>query len=245
MNIRLKQSGFTLIEIAVVLVIIGLLVGSFIGTFASRIDTTRRDEVRNELDDIKRVLMAHAFSKTPPHLPCPDTNVPPDGLEDRTAGVCDAGTAIGYLPWRNLGMGNEDAWANRYGYWVNNAYAENNVGFTLNSPDEGGSNAAIETREGDADFNMVQNAVAVIFSHGKNGLGAYSTEGVAQPAIPAPGNGHDDENENTDADLVFMARYPSEEGSASVGGVFDDIVVWINSYELKAKMVETGVLPSP
>ena len=36
-----------------ILVIIGFLVGSFIGTFADRIDTTRRDNTKKELDDIK------------------------------------------------------------------------------------------------------------------------------------------------------------------------------------------------
>ena len=40
-----------------------------------------------------------------------------------------------------------------------------------------------------------------------------------------------------------MSRTPTEEGAAATGGIFDDILVWINSYELKAKMVDVGVLP--
>ena len=47
---RKQQSGFTLVEIAVVLVLVGLLVGSFIGTFANRVDTTRRDNTIKELE---------------------------------------------------------------------------------------------------------------------------------------------------------------------------------------------------
>ena len=46
-----KQSGFTLIEIAVVLVIVGILVGSFIGSITNRIETTRRDNTKKQLED--------------------------------------------------------------------------------------------------------------------------------------------------------------------------------------------------
>ena len=237
---RKQQSGFTLVEIAVVLVIVGLLVGSFIGTFSSRIDTTRRDNTKKELEEIKRILMAYAFTKTPPQLPCPDTDA--DGLADTVFGNCTAAGAVGLLPWRDLGFGDNDAWDNRYSYWVSNNYA-GTAGFDLNAPDVGGGNAAIGTRVNDMVRNMVTNAAAVIFSHGKNGLGAISVENTNRPAIPPPGNGHDDENENIDANFVFMSRTPTEEGAATIGGVFDDILVGINSYELKAKMVDVGVLP--
>jgi len=240
-----KQSGFTLVEIAVVLVIVGLLVGSFIGNFVSRIDATKRDNTKNEQPDIKQVLIAYAFSQGPNvFLPCPDTDVPPDGSENRLAGACTPGGALGALPWITLGLGREDAWATRYRYWVNDAYAINTVinpGFDLTSDDAGGGNATVQTRVNDVAANMVTNAVAVIFSHGKNSLGGVSVAGVNQDAIPVAGR--DDENENGDGDQIYMARSPSEEGSAAAGGVFDDIVIWINYYQRKAKMVEAGQLP--
>ena len=238
---RKQQSGFTLIEIAVVLVIIGLLVGSFIGTFASRIDTTRRDNTKKELEEIKQVIMAYAFSQgAVVYLPCPDIDVPPDGFENRTAGICDAGNAVGILPWGSLGMDRVDSWGNQYRYWVHADYS-NNAGFSIGSVDMGAGD--INTRQGNANQTIVTNAVAVVFSHGKNGLGGVSATGINRPAIPAPGNGHDDENENIDANFVFMSRTPTEEGAATTGGIFDDILVWINSYELKAKMVDVGMLP--
>ncbi len=236
-----KQSGFTLVEIAVVLVIVGLLVGSFIGTFVSRVDATRRDNTKSELLDIKQVLIAYAFGQgANVHLPCPDTDVPPDGLENRLAGACNPGGTLGTLPWITLGLGREDAWATHYRYWVNDLYAVD-AGFDLASDDSVATNARVQTRVNDVATDMVRNAVAVIFSHGKNSLGGVSVAGVNQDAIPVAGR--DDENENGDGDPVYMARPPSEEGSAAAGGVFDDIVIWINSYELKAKMVEAGKLP--
>ncbi|VAW52584.1 hypothetical protein MNBD_GAMMA06-1144 [hydrothermal vent metagenome] len=241
---RKQQSGFTLVEIAVVLVIVGFLVGSFVGTFAERIDTTRRDNTKKELDEIKKILKAYAYSQASvPYLPCPDISVPPDGLEDRTLGVCDAGTATGLLPYATLGIGNGDAWGVRYEYWVDSNYSVS-TGFVLTEPATG--NATINTRVGDAIRTIANNAAAVIFSHGKNSLGGISIDDINQPVIPALGNGYDDEFENMNVNVpipLFISRSPSEVGSAALGGAFDDIVVWIGSFELKAAMVETGLLP--
>lgn len=235
-----NASGFTLIEIAVVLVIVGILVGSFIGSFADRIDTTRRDNTKKELDEIKSVLMAFAFSQTFPHLPCPDTDVPPDGDENRlVSGACAAAT--GFLPWNTVGgAGYADAWDNRYHYRVNVDYA-NNAGFVLTTNDN--NSATVDTSVGNNNISLLSNAVAVIYSKGKNGLGGISSSNINRPALPAVGNGYDDENENADGDDVFMSRSMTKEGAAITGGIFDDIVIWINSYELKAKMVEAGKLP--
>lgn len=240
-KLKSKQVGFTLVEIAVVLVIVGLLVGSFIGTFADRIDSTRRGNTQTELEEIKNVLIAYAYSQPLPFLPCPDTDVPPDGLENRTAGICDA--PGGVLPWVDLGVGNEDAWGIRYSYWVSTNYSAN-TGFLLAAPDRlplNNGNATVTTKVGNAVQVVVQNGAAVVFSRGKNRLGGISVAGINQSVIPALG--HADENENSDLDAFFIWRAPTEEGAAAAGGIFDDVVVWINSYELKAAMVQTGVLP--
>lgn len=235
-----KQAGFTLIEIAIVLVIVGLLVGSFIGTFSNRIDATRRADTNKNLIDIKQVLMAFAYSQgTDTFLPCPDTDTPPDGIENRSAGVCDPGSSLGTLPWVTLGIGRQDAWATHYRYWVNDDYASD-AGFGLDGDDTGGGNAEIRTRVNDAVAVIAENAVAVIFSHGKNSLGGVSADGINRDVIPA---GSVDENENGNGDSIYIARPPSEAGSAAAGKAFDDMLIWINSFELKAKMVEAGKLP--
>ena len=57
-----KQFGFTLIELAIVLVIVGLLIGSFIGTLGARIDNTRRAEAQADLEIIKSALLGYALA---------------------------------------------------------------------------------------------------------------------------------------------------------------------------------------
>ena len=47
------QKGFTLIELAIVLLIVGILLGSVIGTLSSRIEATRKSETVDELNEMK------------------------------------------------------------------------------------------------------------------------------------------------------------------------------------------------
>ncbi len=226
-NYSENHSGFTLIEMAVVLVIVSLLLGSFIGTFAERIETTQRDNTKKELEEIKQVLMAYAFSQVSPRLPCPDTSSPLDGIGD-----CAAGVNYGFIPWKDLGVGYADAWNVRYRYWANTDFVN---GFQLTT--DNNKSTTVRTRIGDSETVLVNNAVAVIFSAGKNGWGGITVDEQVIASPPATS----DESANINAN--FMARTPSKQGAAAIGGEFDDILVWINSYEIKAKMVEAGVLP--
>ena len=251
-----NQCGFTLVELAIVLVIISVLLGSFIGTLVSRIETTRYENTSYELEEIKQALIGYAFTNG--YLPCPDciaagcpsgANVARDGVSDEDGATlppsCDVANATGNVPWVTLGMGRGDAWNTRYRYWVDPNYTYNGVGITLNpapagagiieEPDLATDPTGLDTQ------NLANNVVAVIFSQGINRLGGLSTENVLLAAVPPLINIH--ENENTDNDAMFHSRPPTPEDAATAGGPFDDIVIWISEYELKAKMVEAGVLP--
>ena len=252
---RSSQKGFTLIELAVVLVIVGVLAGAFITTLGARIDVTRRAEAKDEMEVIKQALYGYAMSNNFAHLPCPDCrnaacikgvgNFANDGVEDRVGAVCDVDVAdaiaaelpIGNLPWITLGLSSGDAWGNRYSYWVSDSVSDNTASFQLADV----LNAVqINTRIGTAATVISTNAIAIIMSHGKNSYGAVSTQNILKPAVPAA---NIDEVENTDDDLIFVARTQTDAGVSALVGEFDDIVIWMSEYELKAKMVEAGRLP--
>jgi hypothetical protein len=83
----------------------------------------------------------------------------------------------------------------------------------------------------------------VVISHGKNAYGGISTSSIAKEAIPAA---NDDEEDNINIVVVddnFVSRPPTDINAATAGGEFDDILIWIPEFELKAKMVEAGRLP--
>ena len=256
-NIVCPSKGFTLIELAIVLVIISVLVGSFIGTLAKRIDNTRISDTKDELEEIKQALIGYAYRNG--SLPCPDCigvlcnpGSFRDGIEDRgtngaDAGQCSVGNQTGFLPWVTLGLARGDVWNTRYRDWVDVTDADNGAGlgsaFVMTSPNGAG---VIQEPDYVADATgatlgpLANNVVAVVFSHGKNTFGGRSTDDVIQPAIPAADI---DEADNVNNDSNFVDRPPTTSDATTAGGEFDDILIWITEFELKAKMVEAGVLP--
>lgn len=230
------QSGFSLIELAVVLVVVGILVGSFIGTLGSRLDVNRYVETRDRLEEIKTALYGYAMSQTPVRLPCPDTDN--DGLENVVAGQCVVLTTPGNLPWLELGIPRGDSWASTYSYWVADEYS-NTAGFTL-ATDATGVARIDDSNGGNT---LSNNVAAVIFSHGKNQFGSIGLDDVARQAVPA-GAAYDDERENQDNDavapVIFIDRPVTDEDAAII---FDDVLIWMSEYELKGRMVQAGLLP--
>jgi prepilin-type N-terminal cleavage/methylation domain-containing protein len=242
-HVRSFQSGFSLIELAVVLVIIGMLVGSVLGTLGARIENTRISETKDALDEIKLALYGFAISQTlVARLPCPDNNN--DGIEDfdpLTPTQCASFEVAANLPWATLGIKRGDAWASSYSYWVADDYSSKG-GFALATDATG--DAQILGSVGSA-TPISNNVAAVIFSHGKNQYGSIGLDNVARGASPG-GAEYADENENTNGDSVFVSRPITTTGpltETTIPVIFDDIVVWISEYELKGLMVQAGVLP--
>ncbi len=112
----IQQRGFTLVEIAIVLVIVGVLAAGALlglGEFKS-VQSVKESE--QKIENIKKQLLI--FGQVNKFLPCPDTDF--DGFENRSGSAClsDVGTA----PYVDLGLQREDvedAWGNFIRYAVN------------------------------------------------------------------------------------------------------------------------------
>ena len=225
-----RAQGFTLIEIAVVLVIVGLLLGGLLLPLGTQQEARRIGATQEALDEAREALFGYAVANG--SLPCPDTDN--DGVEDPLAGACNA--QEGELPWATLGTPGNDAVAgNRFRYRVASAYNDHATIDCGISGDIDICTAATGGSDCSAGTEVALNVAAVVLSHGKNGFGATNRAGNALPAPTAA-----DEVENADTDPVFVSRAPT--GADAQSGLFDDVVTYVPSTLLCSRLIRGGTL---
>lgn len=233
-----KFAGFSLVEMAIVLMIVGLLLGGLIPTLSSQMETQNISETRRQMNDIREALAGFAMING--RLPCPANGTTAAGSELVTgsgaAAVCTL--SQGVLPWATLGANETDAWGRRFTYRVAANFADgaDGTGATTCSITPGASfqicsSANLNVKATSGGLDVAANVPAVVVSHGKNGLGAYPVGGGAQI-----GTASDDENENADDDNIFVSKDQVQDG-------FDDLVIWLSPSTLANRMVAAGKLP--
>lgn len=127
-----------MVEVAIVLVIVGLLMGGMLLPLSTRIEQQRQQETEKALADIREALIG--FAVTYGRLPCPAN--PNLNTSDATAGmevvdnpssptscgdITVAGVTskeAGVLPWKTLGVSETDAWGRRFTYRVTADFAD-------------------------------------------------------------------------------------------------------------------------
>jgi type II secretory pathway pseudopilin PulG len=232
-----RAAGFTLVELAVVVLIITLLLGSILVPLSTQVEQRQISETQKALDRIRDAILGYAV--TFGYLPCPDLTTgggSNDGQEDVTGSNCTS--AEGNVPWATLGVDNADPWGNRYRYRVDTDFTNRATRFSLTTSADlqicATQACAVELTSTTAG----NRAVAVILSHGRNGFGAInSVTNAANPAAASP-----DEQENADNDTRFVSRAVAG-ALGSTAGEFDDIVTWLSKYTLYNRMVAAGKLP--
>ena len=265
-NTTTKESGFTLIEIAVVLVIVGLLLGSFITSLSSRIETTRRDRTIKQLEEIKLALLG--FASAQGRLPCPATALSV-GQEQLAAGVCSL--RHGFVPGRTLGISGSynrdtlltDSWGNPIRYSVTTANASafiKPVGPGNGGIKDTGMGALLPDLVICDSFSttgaacsvgvntLTDTAPFVLLSLGKDGrnfagaIAPLSNQGENSGEFLVTANVAGENIAYTVGnDNVFAKMSYSSIGSAT--GQFDDILIWVSPYVLYSRMIEAGQLP--
>jgi len=231
-------SGFSLVELAIVLLIVALLIGGMLVPLSAQRDIQNINDTQRQLASINEALLGFAADQR--RLPCPAA---PNttGIENPVGGGACTNNYDGFLPAITLGFSPTDAqgyaidgWGNRIRYAVTSANADAfttaggmqaawSAGLT---PDLRVCNTAANIAANDcpAADRMTNSAVAVIFSTGKNG-----------GATPDVININELANWTTSNDRVFVSTTPS--------AAFDDIVVWLSPNILYNRMVSAGRLP--
>ncbi|EKV32245.1 hypothetical protein C882_3309 [Caenispirillum salinarum AK4] len=105
------QRGFSLIEISIVLVIIGLLLALSAEFAGNYLEKQRYANASSKLSAIEKAMVR--FVAVTGRLPCPDTNA--DGVSDGSPGSCpnitgfDSALGLGTVPYETLGIARDIA----------------------------------------------------------------------------------------------------------------------------------------
>lgn len=218
-----NASGFSLVEMAVVLTIVALLMAGLLPMLSSQMEQKNRAETRSQLEEIRGALVGYALGQSPPKLPCPASPTIATGLTN--AGVSNCTLTYGVVPWVTLGTSETDSWGRRFTYAVASSVAGTyTTAFTLSST---GNLSVLAAASG---VDVASGVPAVIISHGNNGYGGYTQTGIQIPTTDAG----DDELENT-TDTPFVSHDQRPD--------FDDLVVWLSPNTLFNRMVQAGKLP--
>lgn len=222
-----QERGFSLIEMAIVMVILGALIGGLLMPLSAQRDVSNRKTTEAQLAEIHDALLG--FAQLNGRLPCP-TNINSQGLELRNgAGNCIF--ANGFVPYATLGVQGSlqnqrlmDVWQMPIRYRLTAVstwqYAKA-VNLTTASAD-------LRVCDTSACTNIIApNIVAVVFSTGKDGANV--------PASASP-----DQVLNLSGGTDFVMRSPTED--APTGIEFDDILVWIARPQLIYELSKAGRL---
>ena len=123
-KITFKQSGFTLIEVAIVLLIVAILLGYTVALFPRQQDLKKYRAVEVEMDRVIEAIIG--FAQVNGRLPCPA--VPNSGGDEDGGGAVDCNNYGGFVPVNTLGLTGKlnqdtlllDPWGNPYRYYVTN-----------------------------------------------------------------------------------------------------------------------------
>jgi prepilin-type N-terminal cleavage/methylation domain-containing protein len=235
-----STKGFTLVEIAIVMLIITLLLTGLVPTISSQVEQRQSNETRKQMEEIQQALIGYAVAKG--YFPCPAVSAA-SGVEDRTAGVCTGGKRVGLLPWSELGVSKTDSWGRIFRYSVTPAFANSTAPFTLTTLRD----ITIQTRTSASaaltNFSNASDIPAVVLSNGPNGIfGTLDNGSVIPNTAPGSNNVNDQNTNGTGVGTTFVSRdlaAPTNNSDLA----FDDLVVWISPNTLFNRMVQAGKLP--
>lgn len=223
-KVNRHQVGFSLLEMAVVMVILGLLLGGLLGPMSNQRENKNQNEVKNILIDVESALLG--FVAINGRLPCP-SSAASAGLEVRN-GANNCTQQHGFVPVTTLGLQGRidtnnrllDPWLVPIRYSLSSVNTwEYAKGIQLSSP-AGDFRVCSQS----ACTNVLaQGIVAVVFSLGE--FGSLATTSV-------------DQLENTDSDTDFVSRTYSE----ASGAEFNDTLRWLSPNILVHQMVNSGQL---
>jgi prepilin-type N-terminal cleavage/methylation domain-containing protein len=252
--------GFTLVEVAVVVAIVGLMMVGAIYTLNAQLEQRSYEETRARLAHARELLLTYAVVNG--RLPCPARSDSAGaevrnagwecknagGVEDHYGGPLGGGVSGGFLPGVTIGYGHVDAegfaldaWNNRIRYVVAKTVTACAGASTLphfvRAAGIKGNGITCQP----ADLLVCKSSAGITAT----ACGGAANQVVSQNLIAAivfstgktgaTGSLGADEAANLNGDPVFVFHTPAPS--------FDDQYTWITAGEVYGRLIGAGLLP--
>lgn len=234
--LKAKDTGFSFIELSVVLMVIAIVLGSALSVGVTTTVSGKYTETYEHFDVIEEALAAYVMENG--FLPCPaDASIALSsttmGFESRVGGAgtdCSGNASsgdvhVGAVPIRTLQLPDTyllDGWGRRITYAVDQRLAKTRTLFKSNDT----GSIEIMTAADAAPADRTSSAVYVLVSHGKEAAGAWPRNGGAQIADSA--NADEAENSHEDAGNPFDVQFVQKDSEST----FDDLVRYQMKYHI-------------
>lgn len=257
---RWRFSGFTLVEMAIVIMIASVMLSAGLSLLTVKMNAARYEATKKHQEAIKQALINYLGKNQ--RLPCPATAVA--GTEDRdTAATFPPCVSYsGIVPYQTLGLERAvvlDGWENYITYVISpnpvsttppplNAWLYT---FGISAPNGSSDRSLVfwpSNVSGSINItgiNTIPNIVVALISYGSNGYGAVNTKSVQNDSTDASA----DELINispvtagTPPTVALVKRDTTD--STAGGGAFDDIVMILSANDLTGPLIASGTLQS-
>ncbi len=223
------SDGFSLIELAIVLIIISFLMGYLLIPISAKKDQQHLKSTQKTLEEIKEALLGFAVREG--RLPCANRN-DNDGTESKIKIVNEKGepetvcesNGEGFLPWLALGVGKDDVWGNPFRYRTEAAFNR----MTGIDPTDIESGLRVRNRLDDIDWTTAagdSRVMAIIFSYGRNYKADDDNANLSMKTFVHDG-------------YVYYDKHP-----ITYEKNFDDILTWLSRNTLMHRLTTAKIWP--
>lgn len=231
-NRRLSRAGFSLVELAIVLLVISVIAGSAMSVGLRKSESGLFTVNEKRMTMVEEGVAAYVSNRG--FLPCParpdlaltDANYGVENCAATCVGAAPNNFCTGMVPFVTLNISDElafDGWGRRLTYGVDQRLTATAANFRDTNPDDG-NNATGLTVSIIGGAVRTADAIFVLVSHGPNGRCARDRNGAVIGCAVA---GNVDEQENGDADRIFV-QSPNRQAN------YDDVT----RYMLKWQMIQ-------